>query len=139
MENTIIGKRRENTNMKPVIGEDPWKESPFYAQTTDGEVKSEHLLPWSVGMTLAGIFEGLRVANKQKAATEQRDYAVFRTDDGELFRAYAGGQMKYALSQIPEGTYVEITYKGKEYVERLSKEVHQYDVLRPDDNGGNLN
>jgi hypothetical protein len=129
--NTVIGKRRENQTLEPVIGKDPWAEAPFYALSQDGETNSEHLLPWTKDMTIAANFHGLRVANKDKAPTEQRDYAVFKTDDGMLLRAYTPGQLKYALEQIEVGTYVEITYLGKEYVERLKKDIHQFDVKAP--------
>lgn len=127
--NIIGGSRRENRQMRDLSAGDPWAESDFFAPTATGETGSEHLKPWPKDATLAGIFRGMRVANRNKPANDQRDYAVFETDDGTRFRCYTPGQLKFQLGQAGEGNYVEMTYLGKEYVEAHSKDLHQFRVV----------
>lgn len=122
----IVGKLRQNRQMRDLSAGDPWSESPFYGC---GEIEHEHINSWPAGTTIAGIFKGLRTANKSKAKSEQREYAVFETDDGEKFRAYTPGQLKYQLGLLEVGTYVEMTYVGKEYVESAGQDLHQFKTL----------
>ena len=129
MQNQIIGGRRENVKLREVGGEDPWAESPMFAPTLDpASITSEFIKPWEKDVVLAGIFRGLRTANKAKAKQEQRDYAVFETDTGEKFRAYTPGQLRYNLQNNAKvGDYVEVTYLGKQEVEGQPQPLHQFD------------
>lgn len=137
MENTnttapVIGQRREGVKTKEVFGEDAWQDTPFYAYTPTGDVGSEHLLPWSIGMSICANFHVLR-RTKNENENKRRDYACFITDDGQKLRAYVSGQLRAALERLDAGTYVEMTYRGKEYVESQKQELHQFDIVIPED------
>lgn len=104
---------------------DRWAESPLFAPGMDKD--HEHLVRWDKDVTLAGILRGIRTT-KAQAASDRRDYAVFETEDGKLFRCYTPGQLKYHLTEAGINTYVEMTYLGREYVEAHKKELHQFSV-----------
>lgn len=124
MEGQIIGKRNEGRKLRDMNAGDPWAEAPFYGV---GE-GSENVNGLAAGDTVAAVFHGLRVSNKNGPKANQRDYAVLETLDGEKIRLFTPGQLRYILDQLEPKTYVEITYKGKEYVEDLERECHQFDV-----------
>lgn len=123
MEKQVIGKRDEGRKLQDMTAGDPWAEAPFYGV---GE-GSEHVQGISVGDQICAIFHGLRVANKGKAVKE-RDYAILETVTGEKLRLFTPGQLKHNLLNVAVGTYVEITYLGMQYAEKLERDVHNFKV-----------
>jgi hypothetical protein len=130
MENTpLIGRRREGSKLVNLSEGDAWGESPFFGPLTEGK-GSEHVTAIEEGQSICGIFHGLRISNKKGPESAQNDYAVFMTEDGDRFRMFTPGQLRYQLStNVKVGQYVEITYLGKKYVEDLDRDVHQFTVL----------
>lgn len=124
METTVIGKRKESVKMKELSGGDPWAEAPFYGF---GE-GNEHINGLEAGTVICATFNGLRVSNKKGPALKQRKYAVLTLENGDKIRLFTPGQLHYYLDQIAPNSYVEITYKGMEYVEDLGRETHQFHV-----------
>lgn len=127
----LVGKRREQGE-KPLTdlsAGDPWAEAPFFAVDPDGTLEHEHITGWRKDSLICGIFHGVRVANKQGPANKQRPYAVFMDDDGNRFRVYTPGQLQYQLKDLPVGTYVEMTYLGKDLNERDGVEYHNFKTL----------
>lgn len=130
-QNTI-GRRREDIETKDVFGADDWADTPFYAYSPTGEVNSEHLLPWAPGVMICTNFHGIR-QTKNDVESKRRLYGIFMDDDGNRIRAYLSGQLSAALRRLEPGTYVEMTYRGKEFVEKEGKELHQFDIVVPKD------
>lgn len=131
MQNTIDfsnEKRPENARMEDVSAGDPWSEAPFY---TWGETQSDKLISIAVDETIRGRFHGLRTAKEGKKSR----YAIMETLSGVKFRVFTPGQLVYFLdNRCEKGDYVEITYRGKEYVEDIQEEAHQFKVERADGN-----
>ena len=126
-EGTLVGGvERAGVEMRDLSAGDPWSEATFFAPTVTGDTGSEHLQPWPVNGVIAGIFKGLRTANKNGPKDKQRAYAVFEDDNGGLFRCYTPGQLRYQLELVEEGAYVRMQHLGKEYVESQGKELHQF-------------
>lgn len=126
-QNILVGKPKKGDRvLRELTAGDPWADAQFYAV---GEANSEHVKAWPVGGVICGIFRGLRVSNKNGPESKQRDYAVFDLEDGGKIRVFTPGQLHYNLSNIPTGTYVEMTYLGKEMIARLETEVHKFKVL----------
>lgn len=127
MSTNLMGTTPANAKLIPMIGDDPWKDSPFFA--CGMEEDSEHKKAWPVDGTLVGVFHGLRTSNKNGPVKDQRQYAILETASGEKFRAQAPGQLGHALANLEVGKVtVSITYKGKEYVEKLKTECHQFEI-----------
>lgn len=104
---------------------DLWADTPFFApgMTEDTDNKSA----WAIGVTLAGVFKGLRT-KKNPPAKGCKEYGIFETVDGRKFRADAPGQLRHILENATLDRYIELTYKGKEYVDSKDQECHQFEA-----------
>ena len=105
---------------------DLWADTPFFAPglTENTEFK----LAWPIGQTLAGVLRGVR-EKKNAGPKSCKHYAILESTKGARFRVEAPGQLRHNLSELAAGTYVEITYKGKENVEGIG-ELHAFDVKK---------
>ena len=104
----------KNRTTAPIMQGDAWQDSAFFAPGM--ETDSEHKLAWPIGQTLAGVFHGIR-EKKNVGPKSCAHYGVFETSTGTKFRCDAPGQLRYNLQNLTVGTYIEITYLGKEEVE----------------------
>jgi len=132
IETTLIGGERRQPGRTDLVDAmaDDWAESVFYAQDPEGRLQSEYLTAQPVGGILAGVLKEIRRTKDKADGTPGRDYGCFVTDAGDRFRAYLPGQLRAAcekaLSALPKGVYMEITYLGKEKVD--NRELHQFDI-----------
>ena len=124
--NPIIGKRRDAEAMGTL--QDPWAEAPFFAPPSKTGKESEHITVLNEGDAICAVFHGMR-ESKNDVAAKRRKYAVLQTEDGERLRLFTPGQLAGILKNVAQGSYVEITYRGREAVEGYDDPLHQFDVL----------
>ena len=137
--NTNLFAPKGNRKTTPVVAGDPWADTPFLSpglttervQEMTEEGKEVHKAAWNPGEKIAGIFNGL-MTKKNPPAKGAKVYGRFTSVDGQKFRVDAPGQLAYLLESLVTdqkiGRYVELTYAGKEYVEKLQQDCHQFEL-----------
>lgn len=132
--NLLIGKRKAQAALVPAHEADQFSETPLFGVGVNEEAQlakgNEFLKAWPIGATLAGVFHGLKTMKLKDGEDEPTQYIRMESVDGIKFRAYAPGQLAYRAAQLEKGTYVEITYRGKEPVDLngVTRNVHQFEV-----------
>lgn len=121
----LIGKRNEGVKTTPVMTGDEFGETPIFGFNVEQE--GDYLRNWPVNGLLAGKLVSLR-ATKTEDPDDSREYACIESVDGVKFRVYTPGQLRHQLAQAGIGSYVEMTYLGKEKVEGFKAMLHQFKV-----------
>ena len=119
-----IGALPKNVKATPVEAGDRWADSAYFGPGLDAD--TEHMRAFPIGMVVAGILHKVR-ETKAEAEADRRTYLCLEDFAGNLFRVAAPGQLVY-LTEGLIGKAISITYKGKERVERLKRDVHQFEV-----------
>ena len=94
--------------------EDPYKDSVFFAPNMEKD--SEHMKAFPKGSSVIGIFDGVRIANKQGPVKDQYKYVLLKTESGERCRLKAMGNLPWILEEsglVTKGQTIEIVYEGK--------------------------
>lgn len=78
-----------------------------------------------VGATLEGEYIKKEVYDGNYGKTEK--YVIKRKEDGELLGVFASASLANQFANVPEGSYVWITYKG-EVTSRNGRPVKVYEV-----------
>ena len=81
------------------------------------------------GETLEGVFEKIEIFKGKYGETEKY---VIVTPDGEKLGVFSSASLSNQFSNIPEGSYVWITYKGEE-TSSNGRPVKVYDVEYDDE------
>ena len=141
MEQTqlLFGQRKAKANLQKLVTEDEFAETPIFGHNVDEAKKQAEgnpfLKDWPVNGVLAGTFKGQRTMKLKEGEKEARTYMRMVTVDGQKFRIYSPGQLRFlAESQIKMNQYVEITYRGKteepvKLKDGSSRQVHQYEIM----------
>lgn len=122
----VIGQKRKDVEVTTM--QDPWGDAPFYAPPSKTGKESEHVTVLSEGDVICANFFGLRTS-KHDIPAKRRKYAVLELEGGEKIRLFTPGQLAGVLKNVASGTYVEITYMGREKVEGYDDPLHQFEVL----------
>lgn len=127
--NTLFGKKRQGATLNDLSAGDAFSETLIFAPGMAPENESEYLKAWPVGAEICGVLKSLRTTKPQEPGRKPQNYACLEAEDGQLFRVYTPGQLRYALeNKAGIGAYVEMTYTGKEFVEKIGEDCHQFEV-----------
>lgn len=114
----ILGRKRENMKTREITGDDPFKDSPFYAAESKDGKGSEHINEVPVGGTICGVFRRLAESRKPNASGSKSHYICMEVETGEgefeRIRLMAPTQLRNVLTdeKVESGTYLELTYAG---------------------------
>lgn len=127
-QTTIGGTYGKDIKLDENAGKDPWYDAPrFVAGLEEG--KSEFLLSLPVDQPMIGEYRGVKEA-KSSTKNKRRCWARFVDLGGNRYSIQTTSQLEGILTkQYNIGQTVRITYKGKEYVEQLQQECHQWEVI----------
>lgn len=127
----LMGKIPAKATMVEVRSEDAFKDTPIFGFGVEETDENPFLKNWPEGGTLVGRVEDLRETKVPQGSKEKpRAYACLVTADGEKFRAYTPGQLRYSLEQAGKENLLSITYLGKEEVEGYPQALHQFNVQK---------
>ena len=128
--NNQIGAIPQNAKLTKLYGE--YNETPYFIPGMEED--GEHTLAFPKGKTLAGTITGVRTT-KAELEKDRRDYLTMVDFAGNKFRIGAPGQLAGIANRLLSEAAVHgrqpsvaITYMGKEWVEKLQADCHQFDV-----------
>jgi hypothetical protein len=127
--NLLMGQRKANAHLIDMRPDDAFSETVIFGVACKTE--SEYVKAWPITTTLAGLFKGWKTMALKAGEDTPQSYIKMEGLDGVKFRAYAPAQLLNRVEQIPLGTYLEITYKGKEEAtlkDGAVRNVHAFDV-----------
>lgn len=130
--NTLFGSNQKGTRVQGNTqqGVDPYKDTPFFAPNMEQD--SEHMKSFPKGSSVIGIYDGIRVANKDKSPREQYKYVLLKNEDGSRCRLKAMGNLPWILEEsgrITKGMLIEIVYEGKQATVKFPDGVNTFSVF----------
>lgn len=127
--NAIFGKKKQGATLNDLNAADAFSETMILAPGLDVEKETDYLKAWPAGAEICGTLKALRTTKPQTPGRDPQDYACLEAVDGTLFRVYTPGQLRYTLeSRAGVGAYVEMTYLGMEFVDKIGRDCHQFSV-----------